>query len=304
MQKTGLYKTYGSYKPVSVAFFLIQQFPKSRLRLLLLSAILNITACTTPSANFHNTAIEHQFKATKINTSLFEHIIYHNNISDISAPQRLHIYLDGDGTPWLRHRWIAKDPSPRNPQILELMSLDKSPAILLGRPCYYGLHTTSNCHYRYWTSHRYAPDIVESMAQALSTWLAQHPQFKQLSFIGYSGGGTLAVLLAPYFSNTQQVVTVAANLDIDAWSNLHNYSPLSGSLNPINQPKLSPATKQLHISGSQDKNVPSVIIKSYVIQQESATLLVFENQVHCCWNKHWQSILDTIGSNNPHKDLP
>ncbi len=299
MKKTGLYKTYGFYKPVSMALSLIQSIHKSRLQVLLLSAIINITACTTPSANFHNTAIEHQFKATKINTPLFEHIIYSNNISDIPVAQRLHIYLDGDGTPWLRNRWIAKDPSPRNPQILELMSLDKSPAILLGRPCYYGLHSTANCHFRYWTSHRYAPEIVESMAQALAIWLTQHPQFKQITFIGYSGGGTLAVLLAPYFSNTQQVVTITANLDIDTWSNLHGYSPLSGSLNPINQPKLKPAIKQLHISGGQDKNVPSAIIKSYIIQQEAANLLIFENQAHCCWNKYWQSILDTIDTSHP-----
>lgn len=282
------------YKLISYLPNTLRQYKKP---LLLLICITGISACSTPSENFHRYAINRQFKQSLISTPLFKHSLYHNFSSALSPAKTLHIYLDGDGSPWLNTRWIAKDPTARNPIILDLMSLDKNPAVLLGRPCYYGLHTTANCQYSYWTSHRYAQIIVDSMAQALSLWLVRHPHYQQLIFIGYSGGGTLAVLLAPHFPRTTQVVTIAANLDIDAWAKLHGYSLLSGSLNPINQAKLPGNIKQLHLAGDQDSNVPARIIQSYADSKGPAEVRIIENQSHCCWNEHWSSILAILENN-------
>ena len=69
------------------------------------------------------------------------------------------------------------------------------------------------------------------MAAALSDILQRRP-YQGLVLIGYSGGGVLAMLLAEQFPATQAVVTVAGNLDTDAWAIEHGYSPLRGSLNP------------------------------------------------------------------------
>jgi len=118
-----------------------------------------------------------------------------------------------------------------------------------------------------------------------------------MTFIGYSGGGTIASLLAPLFPQTKQLITFSANLDTDAWAKLHGYSPLSGSLNPTLQKKLPSHIKQLHIAGELDTNVPPSIIQSYISKEERSNILIFKNQAHCCWNVHWLTILDRIKSN-------
>ncbi|MCK5355732.1 MAG: hypothetical protein KAJ63_11475, partial [Methyloprofundus sp.] len=262
---------------------------------LALLAFLN--ACTSPSTRFHNEAMAQHFNVAHLTTPLFQHIIYSNNAQREPSKNMLHIYLDGDGTPWVRKYVIAKDPTSRNRMILDLMGMDRTPSILLGRPCYYGLYTSPECHPRYWTSHRYAAEVVHSMKEALIKWLIQHPQFKNITFIGYSGGGTLAMLLAPYFKQTTQVVTVAANLDIEQWALLHAYSPLTGSLNPITQRKLPKTIKQLHFAGALDKNTPATITKSYAATKGRSKVFILNNQAHCCWNEHWLEILAIIKTN-------
>jgi len=209
----------------------------------------------------------------------------------------LHIYLDGDGSPWFNRKSIATDPTSRNYMILELMSLDRTPAIFLGRPCYHRLSPSPNCHPKLWTSHRYSPIVIHSMKLALTQWLARHTNVNSMTFIGYSGGGAIASLLAPLFPQTKQLITFSANLDTDAWTKLHGYSPLSGSLNPTLQKKLPSHIKQLHIAGELDTNIPPSIIQNYISKEERSNILILKNQAHCCWSVHWLTILDRIKSN-------
>ena len=54
----------------------------------------------------------------------------------------------------------------------------------------------------------------------------------RVAWFGHSGGGTLAVLLAPRFAETTDVVTIAAKLEIDAWAGLHGHARLAGSIEP------------------------------------------------------------------------
>ena len=105
------------------------------------------------------------------------------------------------------------------------MAKDKSPSIYLGRPCYFGLATSPNCTPAVWTHDRYSEKVVASMQAALEKYLQLHP-YKHLMFVGYSGGGVLAMLLAARVPNTEKLVTIAANLDTDAWTQYHNYSSL------------------------------------------------------------------------------
>ena len=66
------------------------------------------------------------------------------------------------------------------------------------------------------------------MVAALRSFLSVHP-YPHVVLIGYSGGGTLAWLMASRIPETTRVVTIAANLDIDEWTRIHGDSPLSGS---------------------------------------------------------------------------
>lgn len=251
----------------------------------------------SPADKFASQALEYGFDSLEMSSDSFEHRIYFNQYvpHSIDSPTRLHVYLDGDGTPWLKNRWIAKDPTARNPLILRLMYLDKMPAILLGRPCYYGLNKGIHCENKYWTSHRYSSVVVNSMVSVLNSWLEKN-NYKELVFIGFSGGGTLAVLMANKVNITTKVVTVAANLDVTAWSEFHGYRALDNSLNPAEEVVLNVGIQQFHFAGKEDKVVPAFIIKKYAQSQISARYIERSGKNHvCCWEEEWLKILDMIG---------
>lgn len=79
----------------------------------------------------------------------FEHVTYWNEASlnlqaDNARHNILHVYLAGDGIPWHGGRPTA-DPTASEPLTLDLIALDKSPAVLLGRPCFHG-HSIEQTH--------------------------------------------------------------------------------------------------------------------------------------------------------------
>ncbi len=258
----------------------------------LILLLIQLSGCATPSERFESSAKSLGLTSIEISGDPFHHRAYLNRTAAQSDNIPLvHVYLDGDGTPWEMNRWIAEDPTPRNPLILRLMAADQEPAILLGRPCYYGLHSTDKCHNSLWTSKRYSTEVVESMATALRKWLT-NSKTASIVLIGYSGGGTLATLLAPYFENTSIVVTVAANLNTRAWSLHHGYLPLDASLNPIDAQPLPAKIKQIHLAGVNDDNVPALIIESFSRRQANAVYLPIDGFDHmCCWADLWPNIL-------------
>lgn len=260
--------------------------------MLVVAVCLCISGCATPSEQFAAVAEEKGFFPVSVDTASFEHQIYFNQ-KVIDRPDRdiLHVYLDGDGTPWEQKRWIAEDPTSRNPLILELMALDRQPAMFLGRPCYHGYSFSPQCHFKFWTSHRYSRQVVDSMTAALKILLTKYG-FSQVSLIGFSGGGALALLIAPEIPEVKTVITVAANLNVDAWSRHHGYKPMQESLNPASQ-EISPHVRQIHIVGAKDEVVPPFIVESYLeMQNVKSTYMILDDYDHfCCWTEKWREIL-------------
>jgi pimeloyl-ACP methyl ester carboxylesterase len=256
-----------------------------------LVSIVLLTACATPSERFAQAADAFGFARYTVTSGKFDHFLSVNSrLSAAPNEPELHVYLDGDGTPWERHRWIADDPTSRNPMILELMNEDKGAAILLGRPCYHGFSQTPECHHKYWTSHRYSETVVSSMATALKQWLQNHP-FKRIVLIGYSGGGTLAMLMTRYLNDVDTVVTIAANLEVNAWSRFHGYGPLENSLDPGSM-NFNSRIRQIHLAGLKDEVVPANLIETFSNKQQNAKYIGFaEFDHHCCWSQDWENIL-------------
>lgn len=96
---------------------------------------LGLAGCTTPSERFASAAANFGFYGFSLNSGIFDHQFYTNaKATQYINEEVLHVYLDGDGTPWEKHQWIADDPTSRNPMILELMRQDKETAIFLGWP--------------------------------------------------------------------------------------------------------------------------------------------------------------------------
>lgn len=257
---------------------------------------IGLVACSSPSQKFTKTAKYFNFYPQQIIGKPFQHQFFLNQQAlNNSQKDTLHVYIDGDGTPWEGNRWVSRDPTSRNPMILDMMNADNAPSILLGRPCYHGPNDIS-CNSKYWTSHRYSEVVVNSMSNALNNWLLLNP-YKNIVLIGFSGGGTLAVLMATNIHNISTLVTIAANLDVNGWSHHHNYKPLKGFLNPLELTPFPSSIKQIHFAGLQDKNVPAKIIKNFSDKQTNAIFYpVAKFNHHCCWATSWNKLLKIISS--------
>jgi len=258
--------------------------------------------CASPAGRFDRLARERGLQRQVVPGEGFEHVVY---ARDDDGGDVLHVYLAGDGTPWLTRHRPALDPTPRRPVMLDLMALDPAPSMLLGRPCYHGLSRVPGCSVWDWTAGRYSERVVISSVEALAHWVRRRP-VESLVVIGYSGGGTLAMLLTEFWEvrrraedlhlpPIRQVVTIAANLDIDRWSELHGYSPLSGSLNPARRPALPENIRQWHLMGVRDSNVPPELVEQVVESQIAAERLVFAEFDHsCCWESIWGDFLKRL----------
>ena len=254
-----------------------------------------LIACSSPERRFAREAKDLGYQYEIVQGRGFPHVVFTKK--NFVKPLDLHVYLDGDGTPWIANRWVAKDPTPRDTLVLQLMDLDPEPALYLGRPCYHGFSEESPCTPLLWTHERYSERVVVSLIAALEHILNRIAPCR-IVLIGYSGGGTLAMLLAERLPQTRAVVTIAANLAVEVWARFHDYTPLAGSLDPAAHPPLNPNIYQLHLAGGKDRNVPANLIKQVVDRQANADLLIYEHYDHsCCWEDIWPSILSKIETN-------
>ncbi|WP_342117311.1 alpha/beta fold hydrolase [Pseudoduganella sp. OTU4001] len=248
-----------------------------------------LAACATPAERFERRAAALGFASMQLQGQGFEHRAYAAQAG--RAGGTLHVYVEHDGTPWSSIDRVAADPTPRTAYALELMAKDSGPRLFLGRPCYFQLQTAPECGPLQWTHERYSPQVVGSMVAALRRYLAAQPH-RHVVLVGYSGGGTLAWLMAAQMPEATGVVTIAANLDIDSWTRLHGYSALAGSLNPATAPALPPGVAQRHYAGGRDANVPPAVLRSFALRHPRASVVEIAEFDHtCCWLERWPGLL-------------
>lgn len=277
------------------------------------AALSLATACATPVEHVRSMAVEHGLSHELRRGDDFEHLLIAGNAPDAWREHGppLTIYVDHDGRPWVGGTRVARDPSPRDPLALRLMlralehpraaglgaGTQDAPALYVGRPCHFGAGPADACHPLLWTHARYADAVVASMATAIEDWIAARggtvsARQPAVVLVGYSGGGTLAVLLAARLPRTIAVVTIAANLDVAAWAGHHRYSPLAGSLDPARQPPLPPAVAQWHFVGARDEVVPGALQAGYLRRNPGARQIEVQDQDHvCCWRSLWPALL-------------
>jgi hypothetical protein len=207
----------------------------------------------------------------------------------------LTVYLEGDGRAWLNRAQIADNPTPDDPVALRLAAADPAPSVLyLARPCQYVEGDAArHCAPFYWSSGRLAPDVVEAADRAIETAVAETGA-SGVELVGYSGGGALAVLVAARRRDVVRLVTVAADLDLAAWTRHHAVSPLSGSLDPIGVAERVAPLPQLHYAGAADEVVPPAIVESFGRKAGLAAdqLAVIPGYTHfCCWAEDWPDLV-------------
>lgn len=189
----------------------------------------------------------------------------------------LHVYIEGDGLAWLSITMPSPDPTPVNPVALQLATRDAGCNVLyLGRPGQYAGGTVAS---RYWLDARFAPEVVDAYVAAVHR-VAAAQGAELLRLTGYSGGGAMAALVAARLHGEGlpvELVTVAGNLDTEAWTRRRRLSPLKGSLNPATMAPALAAVPQVHLVGHDDSQVPAWVLEAYLARLPSRDCVrVFE----------------------------
>lgn len=202
----------------------------------------------------------------------------------------LRVYFGGDGRPWAGGV-PASDPTGRYQLGLRLFQADPRAGAYLGRPCYQlDPDERAPCDPRLWTSERYGPVVVDAMAVALRE-LRSRSGAERVELVGYSGGATLALLVAAREVYVERVITVAPLLDPQAWTAHHGLLPLTGSLSPLEAPRQR-ELEEWHWLGGQDSVVPPALARRYAARYPGARFRVIREFDHrCCWLENWPSLL-------------
>jgi hypothetical protein len=274
-----------------VARLHVKQSP-SRLAACTFCVLLALCGCANRAERARHLAEQGGLAASIAQGTQYRHELFVN-----SAPRGavLYVFIEGDGSPWSADgRQPERDPTPHRALALELAVRTPRSVMYLGRPCYFSARSDAACRPAVWTSERYSASIVASLVRVVNRFVEDHA-CRRVILIGYSGGGTLAVLMAPYIPSTAAVVTIGANLDVAAWSSWHGYLPLEGSLNPAAQAPLNADIRQWHMVGGRDLIVPEGVSRRYLDTLRQEQIWRFPSYDHaCCWVEQWPTILARI----------
>jgi predicted alpha/beta hydrolase family esterase len=249
--------------------------------------------CASPTSKIESLARRAGLVREIIDGASFRHVVFTQRGV---AEGNWTVYLEGDGLPWVNGRIPATDPTTRNPLALHLMLQGDAPAIYVGRPCYHQIEDDA-CSWQLWTQARYSESVVSSMVAAIDRKL-QALNAERATLVGYSGGGTLAVLVAERLAKVERVVTIAANLDTDAWTTHHGYLPLTESLNPASS-RHAHAFEEIHLQGKNDAIVPIETTVSYFDRFPNARRITLDGFDHvCCWKERWPQLLSQLTMGN------
>lgn len=212
-----------------------------------------------------------------------------------SANSPVNIYIEGDGLAWESRRSPSKNPTPTDPVALRLAALDQADNVIyIARPCQF-IQNDPACSIEYWTSHRYAPEVLNSLNQVINYVKIKYGA-TSFNFIGFSGGGNLATILASQRSDILTLRTVAGNLDHVALNEYHDVSQMPQSLNAVDFAKAVQHVPQIHFIGADDRVVPDLMAKSFEMHLEDKScvqLKVVQGTSHTSgWTGRWRRLME------------
>jgi len=206
------------------------------------------------------------------------------------------IYIEGDGLAWLGRRTPSLDPTPLDPMPLKLATLDPAEnRIYMARPCQYSKTVHRGiCEQKYWTSHRFAPEVIQSMNAALDD-IKNRNNLTDFNLVGFSGGGAVAVLMASSRTDILSIRTIAGNLDHDRLNAIHRVTPMPGSLNAATFAPRVAHIPQHHFIGGKDTVVTPPVYHSYRAAAGPSTCIrhtLLPQATHeKGWTERWTGLL-------------
>lgn len=206
------------------------------------------------------------------------------------------IYLEGDGLV-LTSSGIAFNPTPTDPMALRLASVDSRSytKIVINRPCQY--ITCENCDNKYWTQARYSTEVINSIIDTIHKLQAKY-DFKTFDIVAYSGGAAIAFLITPHFKDQiKSITTFAGNVDPFAWCKHHGNSPLTQSLNPLDNIDILRTIPQKHFCGTSDHNTALAITQAFEkkLNTNNVELIIINGYDHDSdWPNYWEKALTKL----------
>jgi len=249
---------------------------------LLLGAMLG--GCQAPQLALQELATQHSRQVETLTSQPFPLVF--SPPSEKPTSPLIRVYLEGDGHAWASRSQPSLDPSPRHLLVAQLAFNDPEPSIYLARPCQFV--KLDGCTNALWTNRRFAPEIVDSLDNALSLVKSRYGN-NQFELIGYSGGAALALLLAVRRDDIAQVQTLAGNLSPQQWSRLQKLSPLTGSMEPLDQRRQLAEVPQRHLAGADDDIVPYEVLRYYIKKLGPTTCLEMAVIANVSHAEGWQS---------------
>jgi hypothetical protein len=264
-----------------------------------LTIIAVLNGCASPAARIDRLAARSHFERTIVPGTAFQHVVYLSQPPD-ARPDPFFIYIDGDGRPFSADGTrVRDDPTSLYPLALELLHAVPVRGAYVARPCYQLME--SPCTPLDWTNGRYSETVVASMTAVIAS-VASSAHAKHVVLVGYSGGGPLALLAAERLDGVAAVVTLSGNIDVSAWAESEDYTPLADSLDPAQSTHPHPWL-ELHLQGTADDVVPPSSTNAYFRRYPKAERRSFRDFDHsCCWLSTWpriaREIIETVGKNN------
>ena len=253
----------------------------------LVAAVCLVAVCgCVLRPDWQKLASDGQLETRWLDSGRFRHLVLANGVPG----KQLRIYIEGDGGPWIRETRVSVDPTPSNPVLLRLMHGATHPAVYLGRPCYFGSATDRGCGPRLWTFERYGRTVVDSMCEAANRVTREYAA-ESVHLIGYSGGGAIVVGMSGCTERLVSLTTIAGNLDPEAWTRHHGYSPLD-DLSPLeNATRATGTIDESHWQCRGDLNIPPPITDNYFVMREGAARHIVDDCSHATgWERYWPAV--------------
>lgn len=275
---------------------MIHKSPNKSFFFSLVYAVLLLTGCTslliTQNALSDAKMEQRGFIRKNLKGPLFSLCSY-VRFGDGASP--VHVYIEGDGKAFLSRTRISPNPTPTSSLVRDLACLDPAMNVIyLARPCQYTAKKDNPGWDRnYWTTKRFAPEVVSEMNNALS-FLKEDYGFSELHLFGYSGGAAIAVLIAAERKDVIKLITIAGNLDHDAVNRFNKVPLLSGSLNPVDHASMISHIPQFHFIGENDEIIPHAAIDHFSVASDPTAEIQVISVPGCTHHKGWQSQWPTL----------
>lgn len=248
---------------------------KLKIRLLLMCLV--VAGCVAPLQ------IPAEFKYSVAQTDDFDFATW-QKIEQPSAPYK--IYFEGDGFAFNAYGQPTSDPTPHGTFMRTTAFADRHPNVIyMARACQFVQN--KKCEQKYWTTARFAPEIVAAQATAVKQIVGTRP----VTFVGFSGGAQIAGLIAVTHPEikVQKIITIGGNLDHPAWTTYHNVPPLTDSADLNDYRAAFAQIPQVHYVGTKDTVMPPELNQNFVA--DTAEVIVVEDATH---NGGWDKILPQI----------